>query len=126
MAWTDWFKKREREVGMDYHISAEGFKCLSDDGCITSVDWCELIRVKIICTAKDHPQDEDLYWAFSDTEREYIVPNCKDIYGILPQLGEKLPGFRSDVMMEALASHGEKEYLCWKRNRSMRSKRIEV
>lgn len=121
MGWTDWFRKREREIGMDYRITDDGFKCLSDDGRIVSIVWKQLVRVKIITTEKDNPQDEDLYWAFMDSEREYIVPNCKDIYGILPHLHNKLPGFRQDVMLEAMAaSCSPKEYVCWKRKFSTR------
>ncbi len=120
MSWTDWFKLRKREIGMDYRITKDGFKCLSDNGCITSVNWDQLISVKIITTPKKHPQEEDLFWAFADKTREYIVPNCKDVYGFLPKLPEKLPGFRCDIMMEALASHGDREYVCWKKNQSRR------
>ena len=121
MGWTDWFRKRSREVAMDYRITDDGFKCLSDDGRIVSINWKDLVRVKIITTVKQHPKDEDLYWAFADDQHEYIVPNCKDVYGVLPHLHNKFPGFRQDVMLEAMAGEGTgKEYVCWKRQFSRR------
>ncbi len=126
MGWTDWFKRRQREIGMDYHISEDGFRCLSDDGTITAVKWEELIWVKIITTPKSHPQEEDLYWAFADKEHEYIVPNCKDVNSKLPHLADKLPGFRCDIMMEAMASQGENEYVCWKKNQSRRFAKADI
>ena len=51
----------------------------------------------------------------ADKDHEYIIPNCKDVYSVFPRLAGKLAGFDSDIMQEAMASNGEKQYTCWKK-----------
>lgn len=115
MAWTNLFRRKHREIGVDYLVSEDGFQCLAEDGIISSVEWDDLVWVKIFTTDNQDEQDEDLYWSLADTEREYIIPNCKDLHNVFPRLAGKLSGFDSDIMQEAMASSGEKQYTCWKK-----------
>lgn len=115
MGWTDFFRRKNREVGIDFLIGEDGFKCMSENGSISYIEWDSLVWVKIITTEKANVQEEDLYWAMADKDNEYIIPNCKDVHSIFPRLAGKLSGFDSDVMQEAMASNGEKQYTCWKK-----------
>ncbi len=115
MGWTDFFRRKRIAEGIGYLISEDGFKCMTEDGAISYIEWHDLVWVKIFTTGEETVRGEDLYGSFANDQSEYMIPNCKDVHNIFPRLAGKLSGFDCDMMQEAMASVREKQYTCWKK-----------
>lgn len=87
------------------------------DGSTESIHWNEIDTITIITTDQG-PGAEDAFWVFenADNTKGCMVGNGAKGFPDLYQRLQSLPGFRDEVVIEAMGTSSNKRFVAWQRN----------
>lgn len=94
------------------------------DGRTESVLWDDLREVRII-TTDEGPLTDDVFWLLVGDSGGCAVPSEADGAKDLMARLQQLPGFRNDMVIKAMASTSNAEFICWKRGQGETTADIE-
>lgn len=82
------------------------------DGTQESILWSDLREVSIV-TTDEGPMQDDVFWVLAGTTGGCAVPsNASGATTLLARL-QQLPGFNNQIVVEAMGSTGNAEFICW-------------
>lgn len=87
------------------------------DGSTESIRWNEIDTITII-TTNQGPREEDAYWVFENTDNTQgcMVSNGAKGFPDLLDRMQSLPGFRDEMVIEAMGTTSNKRFVAWQRN----------
>jgi hypothetical protein len=96
-------------------ISDTDVSCASPNGRIEKVDWDDLQSVEI-STTDEGPFLPDVFWLLSGSNTSCVIPGAATGEMELLHRLQKLPGFRNNAGINAMASVKNARFLCWQRD----------
>ncbi|HWP25141.1 MAG TPA: hypothetical protein VNL39_02225 [Xanthobacteraceae bacterium] len=95
-------------------LTADAIACRYPSGTTERVSWEDLRRVEIL-TTDGGPFATDLFWVLHGSRAGCVIPQGAAGEKDLLQRLQALPGFRSEVVIEAGASTVNRRFVCWER-----------
>lgn len=88
------------------------------DGRRESIAWNDVQRIAIE-TNDSGPWGADLWWLFEGTSQRCAYPQgATGDQETLVTLSQRFPGFRDDVVIEAMGCTANARFVCWERSRA--------
>jgi hypothetical protein len=84
------------------------------DGRRETLRWDDLQEVSVI-TTDEGPFADDLYWALLGNEGGCAVPSTAAGADALLSRLQQLPGFKNEIVVEAMGSTANAKFVCWER-----------
>ena len=98
-------------------VDEAGVRRRLHDGSTESIQWETLDEVAVVTTS-DGPMGEDVFFVLREGDDGCVVPQGVAVeVGLLAWL-QRLPGFRNDLVIEAMGSCDERRFVCWARYRA--------
>jgi hypothetical protein len=95
-------------------LSDSGVVCERPDGQVERVGWADLEKVEILTTG-DGPFAPDVFWVLHGAAGGCAVPQGATGEKELLERLQRLPGFDSGVVIEAMGSTSDRRFLCWQK-----------
>lgn len=92
----------------------ERVECVRPDGALEAVRWDELQAV-VLETSATGPFSADVFWILVGNGSGCVVPQGLEGERALLARLQELPGFENDVVIAAMASTRNAQFLCWQR-----------
>jgi len=109
--------ERARGAPMVVTISDTEIVTTSPKGTVARVSWSALTRV-VLRTTDEGPVLPDMFWLFytgGDKPALIVVGGAEGDQALLHALQERLPGFRNDLLIEAMKTVDNHTFLLWER-----------
>lgn len=106
--------QKMRLVGRRAAVSFDddSISCKRSDGSAETIKWSDL-RAVLIQTTGDGPFVDDLFLLLIGRETGCVVPSKAEGVSLLLERLQKLPGFKNEVVIQAMGSTDNREFLCW-------------
>ena len=99
----------------DVTFDDTGVRRVSPEGGAEEVRWDDLTDVKIVAS-DEGPFGEDVYWQLAGSDGTGVaVPGSSVTDDLLDRL-QSLPGFDNELMIQAMSSTDDVQFLCWQRD----------
>jgi hypothetical protein len=95
-------------------LSESGASCARPDGVTESVAWDDLRQVEIVTTDRG-PLHPDVFWVLHGSKTGCAVPQGATGEPELLERLQRLPGFRNDVVIQAMGSAENRRFVCWQK-----------
>jgi hypothetical protein len=104
----------------DYRVvlSDAGIVCTRPDGTREFVSWTDLCRVEIV-TTDEGPFLPDVFWVLHGSDGGCVIPQGATGEEELMERLQALPGFRNDVIVDAMSLTDNNRLLCWEREQQV-------
>ncbi len=98
-------------------LSDSSVTCTHPTGSVERVEWNDLWQVEIVTTS-DGPFAPDVFWLLHGSNTGCAIPQGATGDRELLERLQRLPGFRNEVVIEAMSSTEDRRFLCWDKGRS--------
>jgi len=93
-------------------LNATEFVLTAPGGAVCRMRRDALRRIAVRTTDAG-PFDEDVFWAISDDQQTWYVPQASPDFERLLEAFQRLPGFDSASFTKAMACASNAEFVCW-------------
>jgi hypothetical protein len=113
IAWLeDSLGRRRERSGELVSFDGRGFECRWQDGSVDSIAWKELRAVEIRTTDLLPPLD-DIFLVLRSARGDCLIPQAEEISDVVLEWVQKLPGFDSEAVLEAMRCQDKATFVCW-------------
>ena len=81
---------------------------------VEKITWDELREIEIL-TTDTGPILEDVFWVLHGDDKGCVIPQVADGFSELMERLQKLPGFKNQVVIDAMASATNARFCVWQK-----------
>jgi hypothetical protein len=96
-------------------ITDDELRLQGPDGKNSAVAWKDITLVKIRTTSAG-PWEPDVFWGFETSDQHpalVVVGGATGEQDMIRALNERLPGFNDNMVIKAMGSTSNREFVCW-------------
>jgi hypothetical protein len=116
-----WWRVRRRKPALlpeslfRVSVSRDHITCDAPDGTRSAVAWKDITLVKIKTTSAG-PWEPDVFWIFESWDQRpalMVVGGATGEQEMIEALNHRLPGFNDRMVIKAMGSTSNREFICW-------------
>jgi hypothetical protein len=115
MGWFDFLRTRAHATPSRATVTFDddAVTCRRPDGLVETVRWADLQIVYIQAT--DGGPYDDVFWVLGGGDKGCVVHGEAEGMNVLLERLQRLPGFDSNAVIQAMSCTDNQAFVCWKR-----------